>query len=92
MARAISLGLRIATVKRPESIGLNIAAQIILALGTLLLDIVLLRIARRFFGQLHARYALTVKHFVDGVCIMIIPLVVMSTSKVNMHLRQALTI
>ncbi|KAG8826393.1 hypothetical protein FRC18_010068, partial [Serendipita sp. 400] len=77
MARIAALSLRLATVKHPTNKSLNIAAQVFIAAGVVLLFFVNLQMARRFFGQLHPQHAIWVKRVVNTACILVIPVLAM---------------
>ncbi|KAG8754592.1 hypothetical protein FRC14_004928 [Serendipita sp. 396] len=77
MARIAALSLRLATVKHPTNKSLNIAAQVFIAAGVVLLFFVNLQMARRFFGQLHPQHAIWVKRVVNTACILVLPVLAM---------------
>ncbi|KAG8756268.1 hypothetical protein FRC14_003209 [Serendipita sp. 396] len=61
----------------PTNKSLNIAAQVFIAAGVVLLFFVNLQMARRFFGQLHPQHAIWVKRVVNTACILVIPVLAM---------------
>ncbi|KAG8832165.1 hypothetical protein FRC17_001872 [Serendipita sp. 399] len=77
MARVLALSLRLATVKHLTNRSLNIAAQVFIAAGVVLLFFVNLQMSRRFFGQLRPQHAIWVKRVVNIACGLVIPVLVM---------------
>lgn len=77
MARVAALSLRIAVAQNPTDKNLNLVAQILITAGVAILFVVNLQLSRRFFGQLHPHHAISVKRFVTGSIISVVPVLVM---------------